>query len=41
MADELDLAELAEVSAEDPDGTDPLLLPAVVGFARMEDGFRE
>jgi len=41
VAEELELAGLAEGFVEDFDGADPLLLLAVVDFAEVEDGFLE
>ena len=41
MAEELELAGLAEVFIKDFDGADPLLLLAVVDLAQVEDGFLE
>lgn len=39
VAEELELAGLAEVFVEDLDGADPLLLLAVVDLAEVKDGF--
>ena len=41
VAEEFELAGLAEVFIEDLDGADPLLLLAVVDLAEVENGFLE